>query len=42
LKITEVVQGTAKGAQESATAASQLAGLAEEMQRLVDQFKLAA
>ena len=41
-KITDVVQGTAKGAQESATAASQLAGLAEEMQRLVDRFRLAA
>jgi methyl-accepting chemotaxis protein len=41
-QITQVVQGTASGAQESATAASQLAGLAEELQRLVDQFKLAA
>jgi methyl-accepting chemotaxis protein len=41
-QITQVVQGTASGAQESATAASQLAGLAEEMQRLVDQFRLAA
>ncbi len=41
-QITEVVQGTAKGAQESATAASQLSGLAEEMQRLVEQFRLTA
>jgi methyl-accepting chemotaxis protein len=41
-QITEVVQGTAKGAHESASAASQLSGLAEEMQRLVERFKLAA
>jgi methyl-accepting chemotaxis protein len=41
-QITDVAQGTAKGAQESATAASQLSGLAEEMQRLVERFKLVA
>jgi methyl-accepting chemotaxis protein len=41
-QITEVVAGTARGAQESATAASQLAGLAGTMQHLVDQFKLTA
>jgi methyl-accepting chemotaxis protein len=41
-QITEVVAGTASGAQESATAASQLASLASTMQQLVDQFKLTA
>ena len=41
-QITEVVAGTANGAQESATAASQLASLASTMQQLVDQFKLTA
>jgi methyl-accepting chemotaxis protein len=41
-QITDVAQGTAKGAQESATAASQLSGLAKEMQRLVERFKLVA
>lgn len=40
-QITEVVYETAKGAQESATAASQLASLAEGLHRLVGQFKLA-
>ena len=39
-QITEVVQHTSRGAQESATAASQLSGNAEELQRLVRQFKL--
>jgi methyl-accepting chemotaxis protein len=39
-QITDVVEGTAKGAQESAAAASQLAQTAEELQRLVSQFKL--
>jgi len=38
--ITEVVQQTAQGAHESATAAGQLSGNAEELQRLVRQFKL--
>jgi methyl-accepting chemotaxis protein len=41
-QITEVVAGTARGAQESATAASQLSSLAGTMQNLVDQFKLTA
>lgn len=39
-QITEVVQMTSRGAYESATAASQLSGNAEELQRLVRQFKL--
>jgi methyl-accepting chemotaxis protein len=39
LQITEVVQTTSRGAHESATAAVQLNGNAEELQRLVRQFK---
>ena len=39
MQITEVVQDTASGAHESATAASQLTGNAEELKRLVGQFK---
>ncbi len=39
-QITEVVQATSRGAQESATAAALLNGNAEELQRLVRQFKL--
>jgi len=39
-QITEVVQQTSHGAHESATAAAQLNGNAEELQRLVRQFKL--
>jgi methyl-accepting chemotaxis protein len=39
-QITEVVQDTASGAHESATAASQLHGNADELQRLVRLFKL--
>jgi len=39
-QITEVVQQTSHGAHESATAASLLSGNAEELQRLVRQFKL--
>jgi methyl-accepting chemotaxis protein len=39
-QITEVVQQTSHGAHESATAAAQLNGNAEELQRLVHQFKL--
>jgi len=39
-QITEVVQQTSQGAQESAAAAAQLNGNAEELQRLVRQFKL--
>ncbi len=39
-QITEVIQETSHGAQESATAAAQLNGNAEELQRLVRQFKL--
>jgi len=39
-QITEVVQDTARGAHESANAAAQLNGNAEELQRLVRQFKL--
>ncbi len=40
LQITEVVQQTSQGAHESATAAAQLNGNAEELQRLVGQFTL--
>ncbi len=40
MQITEVVQQTSQGAHESATAATQLNGNAEELQRLVRQFKL--
>lgn len=39
-QITEVVQQTSRGAQESATAAARLSDNAEELQRLVRQFKL--
>lgn len=39
-QITQVVHDTASGAHESATAAAQLSGYAEELQRLVRQFKL--
>ena len=39
-QITEVVQQTSLGAHESATAAAKLSGNAEELQRLVRQFKL--
>ncbi|MBC8017679.1 MAG: methyl-accepting chemotaxis protein [Verrucomicrobia bacterium] len=41
MQITEVVQETSQGAHVSATAASHLAGLAEDLQRLVGQFRLA-
>jgi methyl-accepting chemotaxis protein len=40
LQITEVVQQTSLGAHQAATAAAQLNGNAEELQRLVHQFKL--
>jgi methyl-accepting chemotaxis protein len=40
-QITEVIMGTSRGAQESAAAASHLAGLSEDLQRLVGQFRLA-
>jgi methyl-accepting chemotaxis protein len=40
MQITDVVQQTSHGAQESATAAALLSGNAEELQRLVRQFKL--
>jgi methyl-accepting chemotaxis protein len=39
-QITQVVQDTASGAHQSATAATHLHGNAEELQRLVRQFKL--
>jgi methyl-accepting chemotaxis protein len=39
-QITEVVQKTSHGAHESALAAVQLNGNADELQRLVHQFKL--
>jgi len=40
-QITEVIRSTSRGAQESAAAASHLAGLSDELQSLVGQFKLA-
>ena len=40
MQITEVVQQTSHGAHESAKAAAMLSGNAEELQRLVKQFKL--
>jgi methyl-accepting chemotaxis protein len=40
MQITEVVQVTAQGAHESATAAAQLSSNAEALQRLVHRFKL--
>jgi len=40
LQITGVVQGTARGAHESAQAARQLSNIAEELQLMVRQFKL--
>jgi methyl-accepting chemotaxis protein len=40
MQITDVVQQTARGAHESAAAVSQLNNVAEELQRLVRQFKL--
>ncbi len=39
-QITEVVSQTSRGAQESATAANRLSGLAEELLKIVDQFRL--
>lgn len=41
LQITEVIQSTSRGANESASAALQLAHLSEELRSLVGQFKLA-
>ena len=40
MQITEVVQETSRGAYASATAASELAGLAEDLQRVVGQFRM--
>ena len=40
MKITQVVHQSSQGAHESASAAAQLNGNAEELQRLVRQFKL--
>jgi methyl-accepting chemotaxis protein len=40
MQITSVVQQTSQGAHESAASAAQLNGNAEELQRLVNQFKL--
>jgi methyl-accepting chemotaxis protein len=40
IQITDVVQGTARGAHESAQAASQLNSIAEELQFMVGRFKL--
>ena len=41
MQITEVVQGTARGAHESVHAAQQLNMIADDLQRMVRQFKLA-
>jgi len=41
-QITGVIQETAKGAQESATSAGMLAMLADDLQKMVGQFRLAA
>jgi len=41
LQITDVIAGTSRGTQESAVAAEELNGNAEELQRLVQQFTLA-
>jgi methyl-accepting chemotaxis protein len=41
LEITDVVQHTTRGAHESAAAATQLSQVAEDLKRLVGQFKLA-
>ncbi|MSM41389.1 MAG: HAMP domain-containing protein [Geobacter sp.] len=41
LQVTTVVRETEQGAQETASAAAQLAHLAQDLQRLVGQFKLA-
>ena len=40
IQITDVIQGTARGAQESAQAANKLNGIAEELQQLVQKFRL--
>jgi methyl-accepting chemotaxis protein len=42
IQVTDVIHGVAKGAQESASAAGQLARLADEQQKLIGQFKLAS
>ncbi|GFO66108.1 methyl-accepting chemotaxis protein [Geomonas paludis] len=42
LQVTDVVQSTAAAARESAVAAAQLHGTAQELQRLVGQFRLAS
>jgi methyl-accepting chemotaxis protein len=41
IQITDVIAGTSRGTQESAVAAEELSGNAEELQRLVQQFTLA-
>jgi methyl-accepting chemotaxis protein len=42
LQVTDVIQHTTRGAEESAAAARDLARLAEDLQRLVSQFRMAA
>jgi methyl-accepting chemotaxis protein len=39
-KISDVIEGTAKGAQDTSSAAASLAASGEELQRLMSQFKL--
>jgi methyl-accepting chemotaxis protein len=41
LQITEVVHQTARGAEETASAAAQLAGQAQQLRTLVGRFRLA-
>ena len=41
MQVTDLIHGVAKGAQDSASAASQLARLADEQEKLIGQFKLA-
>jgi methyl-accepting chemotaxis protein len=42
MQVTDLIYGVAKGAQDSASAAGQMARLADEQQKLIGQFKLAS
>jgi methyl-accepting chemotaxis protein len=42
IQVTDIINGVAKGAQDSASAAGQLARLADEQQKLIGRFKLAS
>ena len=41
-KISEVIEGTAKGALDTSAAANSLSELGEELRKLMSQFKLAS